>query len=301
MAAGMKAVRQRIRSIESTRQVTRAMELAAAARLRGSRERAENVLPYFQALAQTMEAVCRGSRDIVSPYLYFGPGPENPGSCCLVVIGGDRGLAGAYNANLFKAVEKELQKAGEKACAILPVGRKAAEYCRRRGIHAVTEEFSLAGALDAGDWSRMAGLLCRGFVRGEFARAVLCYTRFYSVLSHCPKIESLLPLGMREDTTEKTETGTEREESEGSFCRPILWEPEGAAVLDAIVPEYVAGRIYGALCQSIASETAARRTAMDAASKNAGEMLDKLYLSYNRARQAGITQEIAEIAGGERI
>ena len=110
MAAGMKAVRQRIRSIESTRQVTRAMELAAAARLRGSRERAENVLPYFQALAQTMEAVCRGSRDIVSPYLYFGPGPENPGSCCLVVIGGDRGLAGAYNANLFKAVEKELQK-----------------------------------------------------------------------------------------------------------------------------------------------------------------------------------------------
>ena len=248
-----------------------------------------------------MEAVCRGSRDIVSPYLYFGPGPENPGSCCLVVIGGDRGLAGAYNANLFKAVEKELQKAGEKACAILPVGRKAAEYCRRRGIHAVTEEFSLAGALDAGDWSRMAGLLCRGFVRGEFARAVLCYTRFYSVLSHCPKIESLLPLGMREDTTEKTETGTEREESEGSFCRPILWEPEGEAVLDAIVPEYVAGRIYGALCQSIASETAARRTAMDAASKNAGEMLDKLYLSYNRARQAGITQEIAEIAGGERI
>ena len=89
--------------------------------------------------------------------------------------------------------------------------------------------------------------------------------------------------------------------TEGGISRPILWEPEGEAVLDAIVPEYVAGRIYGALCQSIASETAARRTAMDAASKNAGEMLDKLYLSYNRARQAGITQEIAEIAGGERI
>ena len=100
---------------------------------------------------------------------------------------------------------------------------------------------------------------------------------------------------------EKTEIGTETGKTEGGICRPILWEPEGEAVLDAIVPEYVAGRIYGALCQSIASETAARRTAMDAASKNAGEMLDKLYLSYNRARQAGITQEIAEIAGGERI
>ncbi len=299
MAAGMKAVRQRIRSIEGTRQVTRAMELVAAARLRGVRERAEKTLPYFQALEQIMEAIVREGGEAVSPYMRAG----EPDTRCFVLIGGDRGLAGAYNGNLFKALEQELENVQGKSCKILPVGKKAAEYCRRREIPVFTEKFSPAEKMGREACREMARLLCGTFAVGKISGVRLCYTQFLSVLSCEPRAVSLLPLGAGEKAAPQTEEPLVLLDAALHLprCRSILWEPNAKEVLAAIVPEYVAGCIYGALCQSIASETAARRNAMDTATQNAEEMLEALYLSYNRARQAGITQEIAEIAGGERI
>ena len=174
------------------------------------------------------------------------------------MIAGDRGLAGGYNSNLFK--EMESQTAGKEYC-VLPIGKKAVEYYKRRGIKLVTE---------------------------EFGHVALGYTNFVSMLSQKPGVSSMLPL---EDLSGK-------EKDVKQIHSLILYEPDSETVFDAIVPEYLAGMVYGAMCESVASELAARRTAMDAASKNAGEMIEQLSLYYNRARQASITQEITEIVAG---
>jgi F-type H+-transporting ATPase subunit gamma len=152
----------------------------------------------------------------------------------------------------------------------------------------VTEEFAEAADISVSDCFEIAKLLCSAYRAGEYGHMALCYTNFISMLSQKPGVTSMLPL---EDF--------KKEEKEQEVIRSlILYEPDSESVFDAIVPEYLAGLIYGAMCESVASELAARRTAMDAASKNAGEMIEQLSLYYNRARQASITQEITEIVAG---
>ena len=152
----------------------------------------------------------------------------------------------------------------------------------------VTEDFAEAGDISVSDCFEIAALLCRAFKAGEFGHAALGYTNFVSMLSQKPGVSSMLPL---EDLS-----GEEKDMKQ--IHSLILYEPDSETVFDAIVPEYLAGMVYGAMCESVASELAARRTAMDAASKNAGEMIEQLSLYYNRARQASITQEITEIVAG---
>ena len=280
MAANMKAVKLRIKSVQSTMQITKAMELVASSKLRKAKERAEVCRPYFETMHQTLADIAQGNTDFSSVYARES-GNEK---CCYVLIAGDRGLAGGYNTNLFKCLEAA--SAGLDF-VVLPIGKKAVEYSKRNGFVCVTESFGEIADISVADCFEMANLLCREFKKGEFGHIDLCYTRFVSMLSQQPSAIPVLPL---KDLTKEQDTK--------SIRNLILYEPDASKVFEAIVPEYLAGLIYGAVCESVASELAARRTAMEAATNNAEEMIEKLNLHYNRARQASITQEITEIVGG---
>lgn len=280
MAGSMKEIKLRIKSVESTMQITKAMELVASSKLRRAKERAENSRPYFTTLRQTLNDIVQNNREMSSPYTRKRPVKKS----CYVVIAGDRGLAGGYNSNIFKLVT---QKIDEKEVCFVPVGKKAVDFALRNQREVVSREFSVAADLSVSDCFSMARLLCDGFLAGEFDEVAVAYTDFKSMLSQEPRLLEVLPLYRAQ------EPGEER--TAGSLT---LYEPDSETVFHTIVPEYVAGLIYGALCESVASELAARRTAMDSANKNAEEMIERLSLHYNRARQAAITQEITEIIGG---
>ena len=280
MAANMKAVKLRIKSVQSTMQITKAMELVASSKLRKAKERAEVCRPYFETMHQTLVDIAQGNTDFSSVYARES-GNEK---CCYVLIAGDRGLAGGYNTNLFKCLEAASLN---QDFLVLPIGKKAVEYSKRNGFACVTESFGEIADVSVADCFEMANLLCGEFKKGEFGHIDLCYTKFVSMLSQQPSAIPVLPL---KDLTDKQDTK--------SIRNLILYEPDASEVFDAIVPEYLAGLIYGAVCESVASELAARRTAMEAATNNAEEMIEKLNLHYNRARQASITQEITETVGG---
>ena len=282
MAANMKSVKLRIKSVQSTMQITKAMELVASSKLRKAKERAETCRPYFKTLHGTLQDIALGNTDFSSVYAREAFSEKY----CYVVIAGDRGLAGGYNANLFKCLEAD--SAG-KDFVVLPIGKKAVEYVRRKGIPCITEQFAEIADISVADCFEMANLLCGEFAKGNFGHIELCYTKFVSMLSQQPEVFSMLPL---------TDLAEEADEDRKAVRSLILYEPDSAEVFDAIVPEYLAGLVYGGVCEGLASELAARRTAMEAATSNAEEMIEKLNLYYNRARQASITQEITEIVGG---
>lgn len=278
--ASMKDIKLRIKSVESTMQITKAMELVASSKLRKAKERQERSRPYFTGLKETLVDIESSTRDFSSPYQK----QREVKKRCLIMIAGDRGLAGGYNSNIIKAVVEKMR--GDIPTCILPIGKRAVDFCTRKGIEIVTSEFIEAGSISIPDCFAISNLVTQGYLSGQFDEVSIIYTQFVSMLTQTPKAESLLPL--------KPESGKERRESRSL----VLYEPSPEEVYDAIVPGYIAGMIYGAMCESVASEQGARRTAMDAASKNAAEMIEDLSLRYNRARQGAITQEITEIVAG---
>ena len=280
-AANMKSVKLRIKSVQSTMQITKAMELVASSKLRKAKERAEACRPYFRELHQTLKDIAEGNTDFTSKYVKAG----NSDKYCYIVIAGDRGLAGGYNTNLFKCLEADSKG---KEFVALPIGKKALEYCVRKKIPCLTEAFAEIADVSVADCYEIANLLCQEYGKGSFGHIDLCFTTFVSMLSQQPEVLALLPI---QDLVE--------EKAERPVIRNlILYEPSAEEVFDAIVPEYLAGVIYGGVCEGLASELAARRMAMESATNNAEEMIEKLNLYYNRARQASITQEITEIVAG---
>lgn len=277
-ASSMKDIKLRIKSVESTMQITKAMELVASSKLRRAKERAESTRPYFTTLHQTLEDIALTNTDLSSPFVREG----DVGKACYVVIAGDRGLAGGYNNNLFKAVWERME--GQDVC-VLPIGKKAVEYCARRGVESLCDDYASVEDISLGDCFSIARLLCERFRQGAFDTLCVGYTRFVSMLTQQPDVVKLLPIHHEQEKREKARS-------------LIEYEPTAATVYNAIVPEYVGGLLWGAVAESLASELGARRTAMDAASKNAGEMIEDLSLKYNRARQGAITQEITEIVAG---
>lgn len=276
-----KEIKNRIRSMESTRQITKAMEMVAASKLRKAQEQVLTSRPYFEILYTTINEIVDSTRDLTSPYL-----AERKGDRALyIVIAGDRGLAGGYNSNVLKLA---LSESEGKERSVLPIGRKAVEFFKTRGIPALTANYSETAAMSLGDCFSVSKELCKRYCAGEFDAVYLCYTNFVSVLTQTPSCLRLLPLIRH--TTGK----------EGSMFSDILYEPSGEEVFEKIIPEYIGGVLYGALCESRASEQAARRTAMDSATQNADEMIAGLSLEFNRARQAAITQEITEIVAGSQ-
>ena len=283
MAGNMKAVKLRIKSVQSTMQITKAMELVASSKLRRAKERSEKCRPYFDELYSTLVNIANSNTEFSSIYAKDNVNEK----VCYVVIAGDRGLAGGYNSNLFKCFEAD---AAGKEYSVLPIGKKAVEYFRHRKADILTEAFGEIAPIAVADSFAISNLVCEEFKKGSFGCVSLVYTQFINILSQVPHTVTTLPLA---DIRHK------KDESEsGGVKNIILYEPDSTEVFNTIVPEYLAGVIYGAICDSVASEQAARRTAMDAATSNAEEMIEQLNLHYNRARQASITQEITEIVGG---
>ena len=275
-----KEIKTRIRSMESTRQITRAMEMVASAKLRKAQTQAQNCRPYFETLYGAMWDVVNHNRDFSSPYLAKRTGNK----AAFIVISGDRGLAGGYNSKVLKLLATQTEG---KESTLLPIGKKGADYFKSHQMSVLTENYVTAETVNIGDCFSVAKSLCKAYLQGEYDAVYVVYTEFHSVLSQEAKCLQLLPL---------------QKDGEKAAAKPqeILYEPDSETVFQTIVPEYIGGVLYGALCESRASEQAARRTAMDAATQNAQEMIDGLSLQFNRARQAAITQEITEIVAGSR-
>lgn len=274
--ASMKDIKARIKSVSSTMQITKAMELVATSKLRRAKERLEHSRPFYERLGgaiDEVEALSEGAQSIWSA-------PAGGDRTLYIVIAGDRGLAGGYNSNIFR-LAASLSENGK--ALYLPIGKKTMEYYRSRDKEIYSSALEYVDEVSVGDALALGEAIAESFLNREFDRAVLVYTRFSSMLVQTPVYEPLLPI--------------ERESSASESYDPLLaGDPE--EMLRKIVPYYIGGIIYSAVCESLASELGARRTAMDAANKNAAEIIDTLMLRFNRARQAVITQEITEIVSG---
>mgnify|MGYP002549783884 FL=1 len=279
MAGSMKDIKLRIKSVESTMQITKAMELVASSKMRRAKERVEHSRPYFETLYESLTKIAAADPRARNPYLRR----DDIKRTLLVVIAGDRGLAGGYNANVFKQAN-----AAEGPVTVLPIGKRSAEYFAHHGAGLFTPEVLMAADVSVSECFTLSHQITEGFLKGEYDAVKLCYTRFDSMMTQTATTLEVLPLTIEPTEAQKAEARRSQ----------ILYKPSCEEVFGAIIPEYVAGVLYGAVCESVASELAARRTAMDAATKNAGEMIDHLNLYYNRARQAAITQEITEIVAG---
>ena len=273
-----KEIKNRIRSMESTKQITKAMEMVAASKLRRAQAQIANSRPYFEILRGTIDDIVEHNLEFTSPYL-----KERTGNKVMyIVIAGDRGLAGGYNSNILKMVLANIKA---KEITVLPIGKKALDFFKSKNVPVLTDNYAEAATVSIGDCFSISKQLSKAFKSGEFDEIHVAYTNFVSVLSQTPDTMKLLPLVRNEEKKTASRTVT-------------LYEPGSEEVFDAIVPEYLGGVLYGALCESRAAEQAARRTAMDSATSNAEEMIADLSLKFNRARQAAITQEITEIVAG---
>ena len=279
MAGSMKDIKLRIKSVESTMQITKAMELVASSKMRRAKERVEHSRPYFETLYESLTKIAAADPRARNPYLRR----DDIKRTLLVVIAGDRGLAGGYNANVFKQAD-----AAEGPVTVLPIGKRSAEYFAHHGAGLFTPEVLMAADVSVSECFTLSHQITEGFLKGEYDAVKLCYTRFDSMMTQTATTLEVLPLTIEPTEAQKAEARRSQ----------ILYKPSCEEVFGAIIPEYVAGVLYGAVCESVASELAARRTAMDAATKNAGEMIEHLNLYYNRARQAAITQEITVIVAG---
>ena len=213
-----KDIKQRIRSMESTRQITRAMEMVAASKLRKAQDRVLNSRPYFQQLYATISHIAATKPGIRTPYLKDTGGSR----VCCVVIAGDRGLAGGYNSNVFKLVLREME--GFDYC-VLPIGKKAVEFFRNRGVSLLMDSYGEAAFLRVGDCFTLSKQLCKAYLSGQFDRICVFYSDFVSVLTQNARMLPLLPLSLTVDNL--------AEEQEA------LYEPDPETVMQAIVPEYI--------------------------------------------------------------
>ena len=274
MPQDIKSLRNRIKSVKSTLHLTKAMGLVASSKIRKAQEARLKSEQYKNALGSIVDILSASQECEKSPYMSI-----REGKAKIVVIAGDRGLAGGYNANVFRLTET-LSK-GEDAI-FLPIGKKALEYYKNRKREIFSDAFEYVAETGVGSSLSIAEEICSSFSAGEIGRVVLVYTKFMSMISQVPAYEEILPL--------------EKEEN-ASVSEPLI-EGEPEELLAKIIPQYVGGIIYSAVCEALASESGARRSSMNAANKNAEEMIGALMLKYNRARQAVITQEITEIVSG---
>jgi len=281
MAKGLRELRRKIKSVQSTRQITKAMEMVAASKLRKAQESALAARPYAEKIREVIASVAGATKGYRHPMLESRPVRRTG----YLVITSDRGLAGGYNANLLRSVLQTLRQkhASPDEYAIFVIGRKGRDFFRRRGIPVLEEVTGLSDSPAFADIKRIASAAVRAFEQGVCDELYLAYNRFVNAMTQVPTIRRLLPL--------------ERVES-ASPAAVYEYEPSAEEVLSVLLPRYAEALVYSALLEAKASEFGARMTAMGAATKNATKMIHSLTLMYNRARQAAITQEINEIVAG---
>lgn len=269
-------IKRRITSVKSIQQITKAMEMVAAAKLRRAQANVIAARPYTTKLAQVMGRILQAGVEASNPLLESKAGPP-----AYIVIAGERGLSGAYNANVLRSAWETVQ---DKPGPVTVVGRKARDFMNKRGAEIIGEFGLKFEDPSYNDAASIMAPLFSNFDLGVFGSLHMIYTEFASVLSHRPQVMQLLPVA------------TLGEEEPGPNL--YLYEPSPEAVLDDLLPRYVTSLLYQGLLEAKASELGAQMTAMKSATDNADEVIDKLTLWYNRARQTAITQEILEVVNG---
>ncbi|MDG1483206.1 MAG: ATP synthase F1 subunit gamma [Myxococcota bacterium] len=276
-------IRRRITSVKNTRKITRAMKLVSSAKLKKAKDAATAAQPYQQTLQRVLERVVASVADIEHPLLTV---PDNENDVLVVYIGSDRGLCGGFNSQLLKATTiqiKRLQSEG-KTVRMIVYGRKGLAYFSNMDVELIDTHTNNVPAMFEGLTAELAQELVARLNKNEFGTAYLAYNRFVSTMTQDPVLDQLLPMSV--------EMGDEA--SAGDY----LYEPSGQEILDDLLPMAMRTRVFQAFLDTEAGEQASRMTAMDNATRNAGEMIDKLTLQYNRARQAAITTELIEIISG---
>jgi F-type H+-transporting ATPase subunit gamma len=299
MGAQVREYRRRIKSVQSTKKITRAMELIAASRIVKAQQRIAASRPYAEAITGVVRTVT--AEGVVSDDHPLTTPRENPSKAALLLITSDRGLAGGYSANVLRAGEQTTAKLKEQGLETVPflVGRKALAYYRFRGrdVSNTWTGFSEQPSYD--DARKVGEALLEQFVKGSADGGVdeihLVFTRFESMASQKVTVTRLLPLDPEDVPAADDDSDGDAEKGATGL---IEFEPEGSGVLDALLPRYLTARIYAAMLDAAASEQSARRRAMKSATDNADELIKKLTRDANSARQAEITQEIMEIVGG---
>jgi F-type H+-transporting ATPase subunit gamma len=277
--ATLREIRHRIRSVRNTAQITKTMEMVSAAKLRRAQTAVESARPYATLLREVLQNLAQATGDVTHPAFVRREVQRR----AIVLVTSDRGLAGAFNANLVRAVEARMREAGRPTRLVL-LGKKGYAYFRRRNADVLAFRDDMGGVADWKYAETLSRDLLDRFLSGEFDEVDLVTTRFKSALSREITLETLLPLGSLRTA--------------GAPARDYIFEPGPEEILARIVPYFLAMRVYTALAESAASEHGARMIAMGSATKNANEMIQNLTLHMNRTRQATITREIVEIVGG---
>jgi F-type H+-transporting ATPase subunit gamma len=279
--ATLKAIRKRISSIRNTQQITKAMKMVAAAKLRRAQDAAVEARPYAEKMTDLLKNVSARVSSEVHPLLKV----REEKSIHLVLFTSDRGLCGGYNANLIRAAEAFMRREGSgKETTLVLVGRKGADHFRRRRAQIADRYVNILSTPAEELAAEVAEKVIDRFVRGETDAVYVLYSRFRSALSQVPTLERLLPVAV-------SESGT------GAPLTEYLYEPSVEALLASLLPKVAEVAIFRALLEATASEHGARMTAMDSATTNASKMMGSLTLQMNRARQASITRELMEIVG----
>ena len=281
--ASMRDIKRRKSSISSTQQITKAMKLVSTVKLQKTKTRAEHAKPYFDEMYAVITSVLAKSGNMDHPYLRSGASEKK----AVIIVTSNRGLAGGYNSNVVKLITAgELEK---EKLEIYTVGKKGREALEKRGYGMKDDHSNVINDPTYQDAIEISTKVLEEFKSGKIGEIYLAYTSFKNTVVHEPKLLKLLPVEIESSKPVRNEA-------------LMNYEPEEEEALEIIIPKYVTSIVYGALIEAVASENGARMQAMDAATSNAEEMIEKLSLLYNRARQGSITQELTEIiAGAEAV
>jgi len=276
-------LRRRIRSVKNTQQITKAMKMVAAAKLRRAQERMMAARPYAAALRKVLASISTRVDIDKHPLLQE---REQENKVLLLVVTADRGLCGAFNTNVIRASQNAIAEKGWQEVHLLPIGRKAFDFYKRRTLPIRRQATHVYQALSLETARDIATSLIDDFVSGEFDAVYVIYNEFKSIIAQRLTLERLLPL-QREWSGQPNEAAID-----------YLYSPDPETILSELLPKHIEFQLYRILLESAAAEQGARMTAMESATKNASEMIDYLTLTYNRIRQASITKEIIEIVSG---
>ncbi len=283
--ANLRAIRKRIGSVKSTQQITKAMKMVSAAKLKRAQDAIVAARPYAHKMREVVQAVAGRAGKDAHPLLSY----RETKKVALLVITSDRGLCGGFNSNLLRAANRFLQETRENVgeVALYVVGRKARDFFRRRQVPMRKEYVNVLGTLSYAHAEQFANDLVDGFLAEEFDEVVIAFNEFRSAISQAVRIDKLFPVAFEQ--AEKEGSGTDID---------YLYEPSQEEILATLLPKYVEAQIFRMLLESVAGEHGARMTAMDSATNNAVDMISRLTLQMNRARQAAITKELLEIISG---
>lgn len=284
--ASMRDIKRRKGSIQSTQQITKAMKLVSTVKLQRSKQHAMDARGYFSYMYRTVQSMLAKAGTIQHPYIT----PQESTKKAVVMITGNRGLAGGYNSNVIKLITRgDLKK---EDLVIYTLGSKGREAMARYGYELAEDYSQMIDEPEYVDAMRLSANLLNAFKRGEIGEIYLAYTHFKNTVVHEPVLMKLLPVNVDAEPDNRAAADDEADEI------PMNFEPKEQEALELIIPKYITSLIYGGMVESVASENGARMQAMDSATSNAEELVSKLTLQYNRARQGSITQELTEIIAG---